>query len=211
MDPFEQGLREAAQNDHNYQSWTPNVGDTLVGRYLGTDTVPTKHGMKQVMKVRDEKTDEVLTVWMNVVLISEFEREAPAMGDRVGITRLEDGKPTRGFPPKRYLMRVDRTAAPMAGRVLRPEPGVQMQPPAQQAPQQQVAQHPMGGPAVTQATMSTYNRLLAHPLLTLEEKAQYQGYTRNPKFTEEKALAGIEKLNELIGSREPPEDDEIPF
>lgn len=220
-DPFESALQDAVKNDEHKKSWKPEVGDVLIGEFLGTDRIPTDFGLQLVLRVRSEKdirygpngtltavADEVLTVWTTTVLRAELEKETPNPGDRVGITRLEDAQAKAGrAPAKRFVFQVDRSQP--AGRVLRPEQPVQ-QPAAQQS-QQPVAQHPMGGPAISPATLAAYNRLAAHSLLTDEERATYQGYTRHPQFTEEKAKAGMEKLHELISGREPPADDDLPF
>lgn len=215
-DPFESALRDAVKNDEHKKSWKPDVGDVLIGEFLGTDRIPTDYGLQLVLRVRSEKdirygpngamtavAGEVLTVWTTTVLRAELEKETPNPGDRVGITRLEDAQAKAGrAPAKRFVFQVDRS---QPTRVIRPEPQ------AQQSVAQQPPQHPMGGPAISPATLAAYNRLAAHPLLTGEEKATYHGYTRHPAFTEEKAQAGMEKLHALISGREPPEDSELPF
>lgn len=218
MDPFQQQLGEAAANAHNFQSWSPNVGDRLIGRYLGMEQVPTKYGIKPVMKVRDEASGEALTVWMNVVLVSEFEREQPTIGDRIGIERLEDGKQTKGNPPKRYVMRVDRTAPARVldmGQAQAADRVAARQQAAQAAPSNGVSTaNTAAGTAaaqaadpVTAATRAAYERLVGHPLLTEVERQQYTGFLAHPQFTETRAKAGIERLHEVLSEREPPAVD----
>ena len=100
-------LREELENcDGEFPtSWRPEIGDVLVGRLVRYDRATTQFRECNIAVIEDEDAGEVWSVWLlHAVLISEFKKQMPRPGERLGIKRLPDSH--KGY--KRYFLRVDR-------------------------------------------------------------------------------------------------------
>ena len=95
------------EDDHP-ESWIPKVGDRLVGVLERYETAGTVHGPALIAIVRDENSNELRSVWVfHTVLRSEFKKQRPQPGERIGIKRRRDSN--KGY--RRYALIVDRTDA----------------------------------------------------------------------------------------------------
>lgn len=88
------------------ESWIPAVGDILVGEVLRYSRGTTNWGSYPICVLRDERTGEERSVWlMHTVLLDEFRKQRPKVGERVGVKRLPDAD---GGRYRRYALRIDR-------------------------------------------------------------------------------------------------------
>jgi hypothetical protein len=87
-------------------TWRPQIGEVLVGHVEGYETVRSKFGSYQTCIIHDETTGEKVSVWLwHLVLRDLFDREHPAIGERVGLMYL--GK-HESKDYHRYRLMVDR-------------------------------------------------------------------------------------------------------
>ncbi len=87
------------------EGWRPKVEDVIVGKVLRYDTGWTKHGECPICLMEDEEAGEPRAVWIfHTVLLDEFRKKRPKVGERIGIKRLPDA--AKGY--WRYELRVDR-------------------------------------------------------------------------------------------------------
>lgn len=87
------------------EAWKPNVGALLIGKVLRYDEGSTEYGECKICLVEDEETGEPRAVWIfHKVLLGEFEKKLPKVGERIGIKRLPDA--AKGY--RRYALWVDR-------------------------------------------------------------------------------------------------------
>ena len=87
------------------EGWKPKVGDVLVGKILRYDKGWTDYGECPICLVEDEEAEGPRAVWIfHTVLVSEFEKKRPKVGERIGIKRLPDA--AKGY--RRYALRIDR-------------------------------------------------------------------------------------------------------
>jgi hypothetical protein len=118
QDSFTQAVQD--DDGSHPESWIPEVGDSLIGTIERYDSAATVYGERDIVVVRDEASGELRGFWLlHDVAISEFARQSPKPGERVGIKRLPDGQRQnpqggRASKYKRYLVRVDRQADPTA-------------------------------------------------------------------------------------------------
>ena len=87
------------------EGWRPKVDDLLVGKILRYDEGWTKHGECPICLVEDEEAGGLRAVWIfHAVLLDEFRKKRPKVGERIGIKRLPNA--AKGY--WRYELRVDR-------------------------------------------------------------------------------------------------------
>jgi hypothetical protein len=95
-------------------SWVPTVGAILVGQVARYDSGTTHFGTYPICVVYDEETGQEVSVWIfHQVLLDEFRKRRPKVGERVGIKRLPDGQTAEGQRYRRYAVRVDREEEPV--------------------------------------------------------------------------------------------------
>jgi hypothetical protein len=93
MDEFERALLD--DDGSIPESWKPEVGEMIVGTLVRCEEVRTDYGTPLVA-VLDEGGDgnpaSFKAVWItSKVLMSEFTKRAPKIGERVGVKRLAVG------------------------------------------------------------------------------------------------------------------------
>ena len=87
------------------EGWRPKVGDVLVGKILRHDKGSTDYGECKICRMEDEEAGEPRAVWIfHTVLLDEFKKKLPKVGERIGIKRLPDA--AKGY--RRYVLWVDR-------------------------------------------------------------------------------------------------------
>jgi len=93
-------------------SWIPAVGDILVGTVARYDSGTTHFGTYPICVVHDEQTGQEMSIWIfHHVLLDEFRKRRPKVGERVGVKRLQDAQTADGQRYRRYAVRVDREEA----------------------------------------------------------------------------------------------------
>lgn len=99
-------------------TWQPEVGDMIVGLVREFSVAPGQYGDVNVVTIHDEETDEDWAVWLSsTVLLNEFQRLEPKVGERIGIRY--DGKvlsKNSGNSYHRYLVKIDREDADLRER-----------------------------------------------------------------------------------------------
>jgi hypothetical protein len=109
MDSFERELLDA--DGSIPESWKPEVGDLIVGRLIRCEAVKTAYGTPVVAVLEKEANGgatSLKAVWItSKMLITEFAKCEPKIGERVGVKRLPDSD--KGY--KRFVVRVDRPTA----------------------------------------------------------------------------------------------------
>jgi len=87
------------------EGWRPKVEDVIVGKILRYEKGWTKHGECPICLMDDEEAGEPRAVWIfHTVLLDEFRKKRPKVGERIGIKRLPDA--AKGY--RRYVLWVDR-------------------------------------------------------------------------------------------------------
>ena len=90
-------------------SWRPEAGDVVSGELLRYSTAPSIYGEQKVCVIDDEEIGPV-TVWLNsTVLLDEFKRLRPKVGETVGI-KCHGKHPDKGY--WRFRVDVDRGESP---------------------------------------------------------------------------------------------------
>lgn len=103
MDGFREELE--AFDGTSSKAWRPKVEDVIVGKVLRYDKGSTDYGECPICLVEDEEAGELRAIWIfHTVLLDEFKRKRPMVGERIGIKRLSDA--AKGY--RRYELRVDR-------------------------------------------------------------------------------------------------------
>ena len=111
-DEFE---RELDEDDGSFpESWKPHPGDKIVGIVKRYDQAESKFGLRWVcvIEARNEMGERYLCgVWLShTVLLDQFRKHQPKIGERVGIKRVADAEGANGRYAN-YVVKVDRTAA----------------------------------------------------------------------------------------------------
>ena len=86
--------------------WDPQPDQMLVGEVLGYTDTETKYGPCQIAQIEEDGTGDVFSVFLSrSVLKNEFERQAPRVGDVVGI-KYFGKRPTRDGKSEFHLYKV---------------------------------------------------------------------------------------------------------
>jgi hypothetical protein len=138
MRNLERELEMESEGRAEMETWSPQPGETLVGRIVGYISRVTKRGPARLAVVEREDGSGRIQVWITaIVLKSAFEEQKPRAGDRVGI-RYNGRHETKSY--HLYSLVVDRdeqqsaqpyAKAAMAGQAASrsgPAPAVSMGP-----------------------------------------------------------------------------------
>lgn len=92
------------------ESWKPRPGDKVVGVVKNYTTGETKFGPRPICVIEtlnDQGVPYLLSIWLShTVLVNEFRKVRPKVGEEIGVKRNEDGP---GYA--RYRVLVNRPAA----------------------------------------------------------------------------------------------------
>ncbi len=109
-------FRQAAEDDDGSYAEPVKlaVNEILFGVLEDWDKRSTTYGKYDVALVRDEDTDELRALWvMYTVLIEEFKRVNPQIGERLSVKRHADGVSESGTKYRRFRVKVEgRTQKP---------------------------------------------------------------------------------------------------
>lgn len=87
-------------------SWQPEPGDIIVGTIVGFSIGSGQYGDVNIATIHDEEINQDLAVWLSSkVLLNEFQRLEPKIGERIGI-RYDGKHPDKGY--HRYIVQIDR-------------------------------------------------------------------------------------------------------
>jgi len=87
------------------EAWRAKVENVIIGKILRYDKGWTDYGECPICLMEDEEAGEPRAVWIfHTVLLDEFKKKRPMVGERIGIKRLPDA--AKGY--RRYELRVDR-------------------------------------------------------------------------------------------------------
>jgi hypothetical protein len=115
-------------------SWRPDVPTeahppVLVGTLLRVEQGHTSWGPKRIAVIRD-LAGEVWSVWLlHKVLVDEFARQAPRIGELLAVKYLGKVIPERGSPYEKYRLAIDRD-----GNEVQWQPAAEQQQPDPPAP-----------------------------------------------------------------------------
>jgi len=92
------------------EAWQPDPGEILVGEILRVEKAPSRfgHGQVWVAVIEREEGLGVVSVWLtSAVLLREFRKHRPQVGERIGIKYLgmREGKENSY---KAFAVRLDR-------------------------------------------------------------------------------------------------------
>jgi hypothetical protein len=109
---------ELAQESRDFpESWKPRPGDIIVGVVAKYTQAESKFGTRWICVLNvlnDLGVEYFVSIWLShAVLLGEFAKLRPRVGERVGIKRLED-KVGSGGSYARYVVKVDRPEAESA-------------------------------------------------------------------------------------------------
>ena len=102
-------------------TWRHEPGSVLVGRLVNYTQAPTRYGPAPVAWVEPDDGSPTVALWITpAVLLAEFKRLRPALGEMIGARRLDDADNYQ-----RWALEVDRPEldAPLAPLALPPNGG----------------------------------------------------------------------------------------
>lgn len=102
--------------DREVSTWEPeNPGDQVIGTITDIGEWEGDYGVSPTLTIADDNGDEHVVFCSNSVLRRNFERQRPAVGDRVGIRYLGEAVGKSGRSYRNYRFVLDRAAgAPAA-------------------------------------------------------------------------------------------------
>ena len=104
MRNLEDELERGGDQEHP-APWMADVGDWFVGVFVGYERGFTRHGARFIAVAEDEKTGELVSLWLNWKVLQErFKEHRPRPGERFGVKRLPDSE--KGY--RRFKLLVDR-------------------------------------------------------------------------------------------------------
>jgi hypothetical protein len=93
--------------DESPPAWKPVPGEVLVGTVEAYDTYVGKYGESKVCILRDQAEDALISVYLSpTVLLGEFKKLRPKIGEKVGIRYLGKAEGDDGY--HRFKVVVDR-------------------------------------------------------------------------------------------------------
>ena len=106
-------FRNRVHNAKKPTFWIPKEeGDFVTGNVLGFRAMQSRFGDGEVIELKDDETEEVLSIFLSSVIKTARERENIKAGDHIGIKYLGivEG-PNADY--KDFIVMVDRPEAPM--------------------------------------------------------------------------------------------------
>ena len=104
MRDIEKDLQDLGDGEYP-PAWRGEVGDVFVGYFARYERAMTRHGVRFIGVAKDEKSTELVSIWLNwKVLRERFKELRPQSGERFGIRRLPDSE--KGY--RRFALLVDR-------------------------------------------------------------------------------------------------------